>query len=37
MNLPAFTAIREEINKINHPSQPAVNWQLIESLALTLF
>ncbi|WP_323840752.1 VasL domain-containing protein [Photorhabdus africana] len=37
MNLPAFTAIREEINKINHPSQPAVNWALIESLALTLF
>ncbi|NHB97797.1 VasL domain-containing protein [Photorhabdus stackebrandtii] len=37
MNLPAFTAIREEINKINHPSQPAVNWPLIESLALTLF
>ncbi|WP_289995279.1 VasL domain-containing protein [Photorhabdus laumondii] len=37
MTLPAFTAIREEINKINHPSQPAVNWPLIESLALTLF
>ncbi|WP_323840828.1 type VI secretion system ImpA family N-terminal domain-containing protein, partial [Photorhabdus africana] len=37
MHLPAFTAIREEINKINHPSQPAVNWALIESLALTLF
>ncbi|NDL27980.1 VasL domain-containing protein [Photorhabdus kayaii] len=37
MHLPAFTAIREEINKINHPSQPAVNWPLIESLALTLF
>ncbi|WP_445373784.1 VasL domain-containing protein [Photorhabdus tasmaniensis] len=37
MNLPAFTAIREEINKINHPSQPAVNWLRIESLALTLF
>ncbi|ANI28415.1 membrane protein [Yersinia entomophaga] len=34
---PEFTAIREEINKANHPSQPQVNWRLIESLALTLF
>lgn len=35
--LPEFSAIREEINKSNHPSQPEVNWRLIESLALTLF
>lgn len=35
--LPEFSAIREEINKSNHPSQPEVNWQLVESLALTLF
>ncbi|THD53053.1 hypothetical protein ERD95_06460 [Enterobacteriaceae bacterium ML5] len=35
--LPEFSAIREEINKSNHPSQPEVNWRLVESLALTLF
>ncbi|MFO6299426.1 VasL domain-containing protein [Rahnella selenatireducens] len=35
--LPEFNAIREEINKTNHPSQPEVNWRLVESLALTLF
>lgn len=35
--LPEFSAIREEINKANHPSQPEVNWRLVESLALTLF
>lgn len=34
---PEFEAIREEINKINHPAQPEVNWNLIESLSLTLF
>ncbi|WP_456310870.1 VasL domain-containing protein [Serratia proteamaculans] len=34
---PEFNAIREEINKINHPAQREVNWSLIESLALTLF
>ncbi|HHQ6724229.1 TPA: type VI secretion system ImpA family N-terminal domain-containing protein, partial [Serratia fonticola] len=34
---PEFSAIREEINKINHPARPEVNWRLIESLALTLF
>lgn len=34
---PEFEAIRLEINKINHPAQPEVNWNLIESLALTLF
>ncbi|MCE4114336.1 VasL domain-containing protein, partial [Yersinia pseudotuberculosis] len=36
-NRPEFNAIREEINKINHPARPEVNWGLIESLALTLF
>lgn len=36
-NLPEFNAIREEINKISHPSQPEMNWKLVESLALTIF
>ncbi|EAO9607474.1 type VI secretion system ImpA family N-terminal domain-containing protein [Salmonella enterica] len=36
-DLPEFNAIREEINKANHPSQPELNWMLVESLALTLF
>lgn len=36
-NLPEFSAIREEINKANHPSQPELNWRLVESLALTIF
>lgn len=36
-HLPEFEAIRLEINKINHPMQPEVNWKLIESLALTVF
>lgn len=35
--LPEFSAIREEINKTSHPSQPELNWTLVESLALTLF
>lgn len=34
---PEFDDIRAEINKMNHPSQPEVSWDLIESLALTLF
>lgn len=34
---PEFTAIREEINKINHPARPEVSWSLIESLSLSLF
>ncbi len=25
---PEFSAIREEINKINHPARPEVNWRL---------
>lgn len=36
-NLPEFSAIREEINKASHPSQPELNWRLVESLALTIF
>ena len=36
-SLPEFSAIREEINKASHPSQPEVNWKLVESLALTIF
>lgn len=36
-DLPEFNAIREEINKASHPSQPELNWTLVESLALTLF
>lgn len=36
-SLPEFNAIRDEINKINRPSRPEINWRLIESLALTLF
>jgi len=35
--LPEFSAIREEINKASHPSQPEVNWRLVESLALAIF
>lgn len=35
-NLPEFIAIREEINKASHPSQPEMNWRLVESLALTI-
>jgi type VI secretion system protein VasL len=36
-DLPEFSAIREEINKASHPSQPDPNWKLVESLALTIF
>lgn len=36
-NLPEFIAIREEINKANHPSHPELNWRLVESLALAIF
>jgi type VI secretion system protein VasL len=36
-SLPEFIAIREEINKASHPSQPELNWRLVESLALTIF
>lgn len=32
-----FSTLREQINKINHPARPEVNWQLIESLSLALF
>lgn len=35
--LPEFNAIREEINKASHPSQPELNWRLVESLALAVF
>ncbi|KFB99235.1 hypothetical protein GTGU_04237 [Trabulsiella guamensis ATCC 49490] len=35
--LAEFSAIREEINKASHPSQPEMNWRLIESLALSIF
>lgn len=35
--LPEFSAMREEINKANHPAQPEMNWKLVESLALTIF
>lgn len=36
-DLPEFSAIREEINKASHPSQPEPNWKLVESLALAIF
>lgn len=36
-NLPEFSAIREEINKASHPSQPELNWKLVESLTLAIF
>jgi len=36
-SLPEFSAIREEINKASHPSQPELNWKLVESLALVIF
>lgn len=35
--LPEFSALREEINKSSHPSQPEINWKLVESLALAIF
>ncbi|MGZ0749312.1 VasL domain-containing protein [Kluyvera sichuanensis] len=35
--LPEFSAMREEINKASHPTQPEMNWTLVESLALTIF
>jgi len=35
--LPEFSAMREEINKASHPSQPELNWKLVESLALAIF
>ncbi|UWM63544.1 VasL domain-containing protein [Enterobacter sp. CP102] len=35
--LPEFSALREEINKSSHPSQPDLNWKLVESLALAIF
>lgn len=35
--LPEFSAIREEINKASHPSQPVMDWKQVESLALTIF
>ncbi|EOF6573792.1 VasL domain-containing protein [Salmonella enterica] len=35
--LPEFSALREEISKASHPSQPALNWKLVESLALAIF
>ncbi len=35
--LPEFSAIREEINKASHPSQPELNWKLVESLVLAIF
>lgn len=34
--LPEFSALREEINKSSHPSQPEINWKLVESLALAI-
>lgn len=36
-SMPEFSAIREEINKASHPSQPEVSWKLVESLALAIF
>lgn len=36
-DLPEFSAIRDEINKANHPSQPELNWRLVASLALSIF
>ncbi|HAV7858995.1 TPA: hypothetical protein JK826_004437 [Salmonella enterica] len=36
-DLPEFSAIREEINKASQPSQPELNWKLVESLALAIF
>lgn len=36
-SLPEFSALREEINKSSHPSQPEINWKLVESLALAIF
>lgn len=36
-DLPEFIAIREEISKASQPSQPELNWKLVESLALAIF
>lgn len=35
--LSEFSAIREEINKASHPSQPGMDWKQVETLALIIF
>ena len=37
LDLPAFAEIREEINKLSHPSQPEVSWSRVEAKSLELF
>lgn len=36
-DIPEFSDIRAEINKLNHPAHPPIDWALIESLAVKLF
>lgn len=37
LDLPEFAEIREEINKLSHPSQPEVSWSRVEAKSLALF
>lgn len=32
-----YAALRDEMNKLTHPARPDVNWQLAETLCLSLF
>ncbi|MDR2263436.1 MAG: type VI secretion system ImpA family N-terminal domain-containing protein [Enterobacter asburiae] len=35
--LPDYTALRDELSKLNHPARPDVNWSYVEKLCLSLF
>ncbi|MBS9438211.1 hypothetical protein EAE91_13915 [Photorhabdus noenieputensis] len=35
--LPEFSALKEEIGKLNHPARPDVDWARVEQLCLVLF
>ncbi|XKD93788.1 VasL domain-containing protein [Morganella morganii] len=37
LDLPEFAEIREEINKLSHPSQPEICWSRVEAKSLALF
>ncbi len=35
--LPDYSALRDELAKLNHPARPDVDWQRVEQLSLSLF
>ncbi|MGJ3348290.1 VasL domain-containing protein [Morganella sp. Je.2.23] len=37
LDYPEFAEIREEINKLSHPSQPEISWSRVEAKSLSLF